>query len=88
MPPEGNRTDVPIEEIPLVLQQAVIAAEDREFEENAGFSISGYGRAALGKITGREVDERLGGTIEVSRHVGAVFTVQLPLPARVAEAAR
>ncbi len=72
VPPEGNRTDVPIEEIPLVLQQAVIAAEDREFEENAGFSISGYGRAALGKITGRE--DAGGGSTITQQYVKNVLT--------------
>ncbi len=72
VPPEGNRTDVPIAEIPAVLQQAVIAAEDREFEENAGFSISGYGRAVLGKLTGK-VDAGGGSTI-TQQYVKNVLT--------------
>lgn len=72
VPPEGNRTDVPIEEIPAVLQQAVIAAEDREFEENAGFSISGYGRAALGKVTGKE--DAGGGSTITQQYVKNVLT--------------
>ncbi|PPH37487.1 histidine kinase [Rathayibacter sp. AY1E3] len=43
----------------------------------------GFGRG-IGLALVQQVVERLGGSIEVSRHVGAVFTVQLPLPARVA----
>lgn len=37
-----------------------------------------FGRG-IGLALVQQVVERLGGTIEVSRHVGAVFTVQLPL---------
>ncbi|MFT4127106.1 MAG: transglycosylase domain-containing protein [Gordonia sp. (in: high G+C Gram-positive bacteria)] len=52
IPPEGNRTDVRIEDVPMSLQNAVIAAEDREFRTNDGFSFTGYGRAAIGRLTG------------------------------------
>ncbi len=51
VPPEGNRTDVSIDKIPKAMQDAVIAAEDREFRTNAGFSVSGLARAALGQLT-------------------------------------
>lgn len=51
VPPEGNRTDVTIDKIPKAMQDAVIAAEDREFRTNAGFSVSGLARAVLGQIT-------------------------------------
>ncbi|HNP57592.1 MAG TPA: transglycosylase domain-containing protein [Gordonia sp. (in: high G+C Gram-positive bacteria)] len=54
IPPEGNRTDVKITDIPISLQEAVIAAEDREFRSNSGFSIRGLSRAVVGKLTGRE----------------------------------
>ncbi|WJZ03929.1 transglycosylase domain-containing protein [Corynebacterium freiburgense] len=52
VPPEGNRQQVKFDEIPKHLRDAVLAAEDREFYSNAGFSISGFGRAVLGQITG------------------------------------
>ncbi|GAB88536.1 penicillin-binding protein PonA, partial [Gordonia rhizosphera NBRC 16068] len=52
VPPEGNRTDVKISDIPQAMQDAVIAAEDREFESNSGFSIRGLSRAAIGQVTG------------------------------------
>ncbi|SIS00032.1 transglycosylase domain-containing protein [Williamsia sterculiae] len=54
VPPEGNRTLVPIGDIPKTVQDAVIAAEDREFASNSGFSVSGLSRAVWGKVTGNE----------------------------------
>jgi membrane peptidoglycan carboxypeptidase len=52
VPPEGNRRQVSLEEVPESLQNAVLAAEDREFWTNQGFSFTGFGRAVLGQITG------------------------------------
>ncbi|MGN0097070.1 MAG: transglycosylase domain-containing protein [Corynebacterium sp.] len=54
VPPEGNRQNVDIEEIPEHVRNAVIAAEDRDFYDNPGFSITGFGRAALGQLTGED----------------------------------
>ena len=51
IPPEGNRTDVSIDDIPKSMQDAVIAAEDREFRTNEGFSVRGLSRAVLGRLT-------------------------------------
>lgn len=58
VPPEGNRRQVPLEEVPTHVQNAVLAAEDREFWTNQGFSVTGYGRAILGELTG---DDSAGG---------------------------
>lgn len=52
VPAEGNRSQVPIEVIPDPVKNAVLAAEDREFYTNPGFSITGYARAVLGQLTG------------------------------------
>ncbi|MCF8588981.1 transglycosylase domain-containing protein [Gordonia liuliyuniae] len=52
VPEEGNRTDVTYEEIPASMVAAVKAAEDRDFDDNVGFSLSGFTRAALGKLKG------------------------------------
>lgn len=52
VPPDGNRTEVPIDKIPEVTRNAVLAAEDREFYTNSGFSFTGFGRAILGQLTG------------------------------------
>lgn len=52
VPPEGNRTQVGLEEVPDFVESSVLAAEDREFWTNSGFSFTGLGRAVLGKLTG------------------------------------
>lgn len=52
VPPEGNRQMVSLDEVPEAVRNAVMAAEDREFYTNPGFSLTGYARAALGVITG------------------------------------
>ncbi|WP_405159939.1 transglycosylase domain-containing protein [Nocardia sp. NBC_01499] len=54
VPPEGNRSDVTIEQIPAHVRNAVIAAEDRDFYSNPGFSISGFARAARDNVLGKE----------------------------------
>lgn len=54
VPPDGNRTDVTIDQIPPHVRNAVIAAEDRDFYTNPGFSISGFARAARDNVLGRE----------------------------------
>ncbi len=54
VPPEGNRTEVSIDQIPVHVRNAVLAAEDRQFYSNPGFSVSGFARAARDNILGRE----------------------------------
>ena len=58
VPEDGNRTDVKISDVPVWVQDAVIAAEDREFRTNSGFSIRGLSRAVKGKLTS---DDTAGG---------------------------
>lgn len=52
VPPEGNREQVKLDDVPEHLQNAVLAAEDREFWTNRGFSFTGFLRAAIGQVTG------------------------------------
>ncbi len=52
VPPEGNREDVSISQVPVHVRQAVIAAEDRNFYTNPGFSFSGFARAVKNNIFG------------------------------------
>nr|WP_095661203.1 transglycosylase domain-containing protein [Corynebacterium glaucum] len=52
VPPEGNRVQVELERVPPAVQNAVLAAEDRDFWNNSGFSFTGFIRAALGQVTG------------------------------------
>lgn len=47
---EFNRTDLPLSEIPLATQYAVLAAEDRNFYSHQGFSIRGIFRAFVNNI--------------------------------------
>ncbi|WP_167479945.1 transglycosylase domain-containing protein [Nocardia arthritidis] len=54
VPKDGNRSEVSIDQIPPHVRNAVIAAEDRDFYTNPGFSISGFVRAARDNILGRE----------------------------------
>ena len=42
VPPEGNRVDVNIDQIPVHVRDAVMAAEDRDFYSNPGFSFTGF----------------------------------------------
>ena len=52
VPPEGNREDVNISQVPVHVRQAVIAAEDRNFYSNPGFSFTGFARAFKNNIFG------------------------------------
>jgi peptidoglycan glycosyltransferase len=53
IPADGNRTDVTIDQIPKGVRDAVIAAEDRDFYTNPGFSATGFMRALLHNVEGK-----------------------------------
>ncbi len=55
VPPEGNRVDVGIDKIPVQLRNAVMAAEDRDFYTNPGFSFTGFLRAFKNNIFGGDL---------------------------------
>ncbi|MEO6794464.1 MAG: transglycosylase domain-containing protein, partial [Mycobacterium sp.] len=52
IPPEGNRIDVKIDQVPVPVRNAVLAAEDRDFYTNAGYSFSGFFRAVKNNLLG------------------------------------
>jgi membrane peptidoglycan carboxypeptidase len=52
VPEQGNRIKVPITQVPLHVQQAVLSAEDRSFYSNLGFDPVGIVRAAWNQATG------------------------------------
>lgn len=52
IPPEGNRVDVKIDQIPVHVRNSVMAAEDRDFYSNPGFSFTGFARAFLNNLFG------------------------------------
>ncbi|MDO2378897.1 penicillin-binding protein [Rhodococcus ruber] len=54
VPPEGNRVEVDLAEIPEHVRNAVLSAEDRNFYSNPGFSVSGFARAARDNVLGKE----------------------------------
>lgn len=49
---EANRVSVNMEQIPLLTQQAILAAEDRNFYNHGGFSIRGISRAIFTNLIG------------------------------------
>jgi membrane peptidoglycan carboxypeptidase len=51
-PEEGNRIVVSLSQVPVHLQNAVLAAEDRSFRSNPGFDIGAIARAAGEQVTG------------------------------------
>ncbi|NLE78309.1 MAG: penicillin-binding protein [Rhodococcus sp.] len=54
IPPEGNRTEVTLDQVPVDVRNAVLAAEDRNFYSNPGFSVTGFARAARDNLLGKE----------------------------------
>ncbi len=55
VPPEGNRVDVDISQVPVHVRNAVLAAEDRDFYTNPGFSVSGFARALQNNLFGNDI---------------------------------
>lgn len=55
VPPEGNREDVDINQVPVHVRNAVMAAEDRDFYTNPGFSVSGFARALHNNLFGNDI---------------------------------
>jgi membrane peptidoglycan carboxypeptidase len=55
VPPEGNRVDVNIDQIPVHVRDAVMAAEDRDFYSNPGFSFTGFARAIKNNLFGGDL---------------------------------
>jgi membrane peptidoglycan carboxypeptidase len=55
VPPEGNRVDVNIDQVPVQVRNAVMAAEDRDFYSNPGFSFTGFARAMKNNLFGGDL---------------------------------
>lgn len=71
VPPEGNRTPVPFSDMPQSLRDAIIAAEDRNFYTNPGYSTSGFLRAARDNLRGKE--DAGGGSTITQQYVKNAF---------------
>lgn len=52
---EINRESVPLSDVPVHVQRAVLAAEDRGFYSNPGISLTGMGRALWASVSGGPV---------------------------------
>ncbi|MBA2472203.1 MAG: penicillin-binding protein [Pseudonocardiales bacterium] len=52
VPEQGNRIPVSLAQVPMRVQNAVLAAEDRSFRSNPGFDITGIARATWKQLTG------------------------------------
>jgi membrane peptidoglycan carboxypeptidase len=52
VPEEGNRIAVSLSQVPVHVENAVLAAEDRSFRSNPGFDIGAIARAAGEQVTG------------------------------------
>lgn len=56
-PRRGDRTIVPLDQIPLYLRQATIAIEDKNFYENPGINLRGIARAAWSQLSSYAEDK-------------------------------
>ncbi|MGL5857264.1 MAG: transglycosylase domain-containing protein [Angustibacter sp.] len=68
-----NRRSIPLEQMPEALRNAVLAAEDRSFYENSGFSPRGIGRAVWVKLRGGSTQ---GGSTITQQYVKNYFLTQ------------
>ena len=70
---EVNRQSVPLSAVPEHVQHAVLAAEDRSFTTNMGFSPKGIARAVWVKVTG---GSKQGGSTITQQYVKNYFLTQ------------
>ena len=70
---DGNRESVPLSRIPLHVQHALLAAEDRTFYTNNGVSPSGIGRSVLVALKGGRAQ---GGSTITQQYVKNYFLTQ------------
>jgi len=71
---EQNRENVPLKQIPIHVQQAMLAAEDRNFYENSGISPTGIARAVWVAVKGGEATQ--GGSTITQQYVKNYFLTQ------------
>ncbi|WP_377886744.1 penicillin-binding protein 1A [Algimonas porphyrae] len=69
------RVFVPIESVPLKLQQAFVASEDKRFFRHNGWDPIGLTRAALSAPAKKLRNERIGGTSTITQQVAKNFLV-------------
>ncbi|HEV2686112.1 MAG TPA: transglycosylase domain-containing protein, partial [Actinomycetota bacterium] len=72
---DANRISIPLSDIPLDMQHAVIATEDRTFYSNPGISVGGIVRAAFSDVFGRG---HQGGSTITQQYVKNAFVGNQP----------
>jgi penicillin-binding protein 1A len=81
-----NRVEVPLDAVPQVMQDAVLASEDRDFFEHGGVDPLGIARAAWADI--RNKGSRQGGSTITQQYVKTVYlTRERTLGRKIKEAA-
>lgn len=70
---ESTRRSVPLTDIPVDVQQAVLAAEDRDFYNHGGISPVGIARAAFNNVTGGNTQ---GGSTITQQYAKIAFLTQ------------
>ena len=70
---DANRVSVPLEQVPLTMQHAVLSAEDREFYDEGGFSPKGIGRAIWNNVSGGSTQ---GGSTITQQYAKNAFLTQ------------
>lgn len=68
-----RRTSVPLSEVPMDVQHAVLAAEDRTFYDHGGFSPEGISRAMWNNLTGGDTQ---GGSTITQQYVKNAYLTQ------------
>lgn len=68
-----NRESIPLSQVPVQVQHAMIAAEDRDFYSNSGVSPAGIGRAIKSGISG---GQRVGGSTITQQYVKNYYLTQ------------
>jgi membrane peptidoglycan carboxypeptidase len=68
-----NRQSIPLADVPLATQHAVLAAEDRHFYSEGGFSFTGIGRAILNDLQGKPTQ---GGSTITQQYAKNAFLTQ------------
>jgi 1A family penicillin-binding protein len=80
---DQNRTPIPLEDIPLHVQQATIAIEDKDFYRHQGFSVKGIARASREIFFNHRVQG--GSTISQQLIKSALLTPEITISRKIKE---
>lgn len=80
---DQNRTPIPLADIPLILQEATIAIEDKTFYQHPGFSITGMMRATREIVFNKQIQG--GSTITQQLIKSALLSPEVTLTRKLKE---